>query len=912
MADLSSWLPFIPPGVPGAPGTGGGCSTKEDFAQPAVGASISAYVGTSDAFTDGDLVAVAGGGYYTVVDAPDETHLVLLNMGGGANALEGNTIPAGAVISATLASAPTPVHAWDPRSFRCPWNGVDDDLPGLLRMLAAMPSATAHPNPIYVQLPPGQGYCSDDLRIGRAIRFIGHGRHYTRSDYPGNRIKFPPLRGLIFDGYDTSESYPAGGGADFAGLFNLEISSTQAVVTDQGGNIGQANYFLDTTSDTWTHLPQSAVLGTVVIRAGATVSSVQDYTNDGATRDTTHVVMFRCTTAGDKGATQPAGFATAGIAQLGTVITANGGGTARWTVESVPKDYINSTATASTYVPGQRVGVPGQPDHVFECMVGGDAKGWGTTIAAGSDGVTLSGTPQTIAVASSSAFFAAGGTARINSTTGFHVCTYTGVSAGNLTGVTGSGVIHTGYAVTAPFNYPEIGIACRVPGEMLAPAYRAIFYDRRCLITAGSDGQALSGSPQTVNVDDTTDMASSGTAQVRLTSGAFTPMVYSGKTPTTLTGCTGAGTLATDNVVGQGVKWKHIPSQCVTILANWVTIEGCALSGATGTAVWIQANGDPASANGSFYVGGSNFWAIRECLFQWSGSSISTNSNNTNGGEAANIDHIFLGAGRTQVDGAAYLNVSGGHWGHGGGGIKDRTQGTNMWRRHYLQFSMGVPYRNDLLSNSNGNNSLFEDVIAEADLPSRILYPATVLGICPLDTTSNATVIDGTNCYNIRALSKSRADTSKSISITLGANTANGACNPFLMRHNADSYAVGFGDSNDLTSSPANWLTFGKAESTGFFDAQVFAFTRPGVSLWPSGAALTNPAPLWVTQPEIFIGNLYDGDPRGVGFSSAAPATGWHKRGSVRFNTGATVGSPIGWQCTVDGTPGTWVAMANL
>jgi len=35
-------------------------------------------------------------------------------------------------------------------------------------------------------------------------------------------------------------------------------------------------------------------------------------------------------------------------------------------------------------------------------------------------------------------------------------------------------------------------------------------------------------------------------------------------------------------------------------------------------------------------------------------------------------------------------------------------------------------------------------------------------------------------------------------------------------------------------------------------------------------------------------------------------------QGSVCYNSAATVGQPIGWMCTVSGTPGTWVSMGNL
>jgi hypothetical protein len=37
----------------------------------------------------------------------------------------------------------------------------------------------------------------------------------------------------------------------------------------------------------------------------------------------------------------------------------------------------------------------------------------------------------------------------------------------------------------------------------------------------------------------------------------------------------------------------------------------------------------------------------------------------------------------------------------------------------------------------------------------------------------------------------------------------------------------------------------------------------------------------------------------------------WNQ-GDICYNLSATVGQPIGWMCTVSGTPGTWVAMANL
>jgi len=57
------------------------------------------------------------------------------------------------------------------------------------------------------------------------------------------------------------------------------------------------------------------------------------------------------------------------------------------------------------------------------------------------------------------------------------------------------------------------------------------------------------------------------------------------------------------------------------------------------------------------------------------------------------------------------------------------------------------------------------------------------------------------------------------------------------------------------------------------------------------------------------IGYLAD---QSIIFTSASPSTGTWNQGSVAFNSAATVGQPKGWQCTVTGTPGTWVSMGNL
>ena len=46
--------------------------------------------------------------------------------------------------------------------------------------------------------------------------------------------------------------------------------------------------------------------------------------------------------------------------------------------------------------------------------------------------------------------------------------------------------------------------------------------------------------------------------------------------------------------------------------------------------------------------------------------------------------------------------------------------------------------------------------------------------------------------------------------------------------------------------------------------------------------------------------------------ATAAPTTGTWTAGTIVYNSAPSVGSPVAWSCTVSGTPGTWVAWANL
>ena len=79
-------------------------------------------------------------------------------------------------------------------------------------------------------------------------------------------------------------------------------------------------------------------------------------------------------------------------------------------------------------------------------------------------------------------------------------------------------------------------------------------------------------------------------------------------------------------------------------------------------------------------------------------------------------------------------------------------------------------------------------------------------------------------------------------------------------------------------------------------------YARYGVNI-----AATN-YPLNVSNSNSFSGMISGG----VRNHQAIPTTGSWVNGDTRWTWNATSGQPMGWVCTVSGTPGTWAAMPNL
>lgn len=77
-----------------------------------------------------------------------------------------------------------------------------------------------------------------------------------------------------------------------------------------------------------------------------------------------------------------------------------------------------------------------------------------------------------------------------------------------------------------------------------------------------------------------------------------------------------------------------------------------------------------------------------------------------------------------------------------------------------------------------------------------------------------------------------------------------------------------------------------------------------------SGNRLLNVTTRFFIASSGFAGVIPDGNDWQWG--GTAPTTQYHFPGEKVWNSAPAVGSPTGWVCTAAGTPGTWVALANL
>jgi hypothetical protein len=127
----------------------------------------------------------------------------------------------------------------------------------------------------------------------------------------------------------------------------------------------------------------------------------------------------------------------------------------------------------------------------------------------------------------------------------------------------------------------------------------------------------------------------------------------------------------------------------------------------------------------------------------------------------------------------------------------------------------------------------------------------------------------------------------------------------------------GYGPKQENYYAPS-WLVYDGAGT-----AQAINYYRNDVSVIGGGSLEANALKFAIgmgqsgaygisTHPNDHYIQIAD---RSIHWDSQSPAVTGGKawvQGSICYNSAATVGQPTGWMCTVSGTPGTWVALANL
>lgn len=236
---------------------------------------------------------------------------------------------------------------------------------------------------------------------------------------------------------------------------------------------------------------------------------------------------------------------------------------------------------------------------------------------------------------------------------------------------------------------------------------------------------------------------------------------------------------------------------------------------------------------------------------------------------------------------------------NGGWGIYDSSfLGNTYVACHTAANTLGA-YKTD---SANARN-VFIGCYSESGQPASALVTPTFVvgGLHAAGFTVGSThafldVDSGGEVTSLHGLGSEEITGSDTLIAMLGGNPSNGdilkvfhttnIANNFRLRHSGKNIRWDYANSDAavtfLISGPTTLRTYGRSA------IEPYAFETD----------------------RLFIGS--DNNARLITMAAAAPASGAHAIGEVVFNSAVAVGQPNGWRCTVAGTPGTWVAMANL
>jgi hypothetical protein len=293
----------------------------------------------------------------------------------------------------------------------------------------------------------------------------------------------------------------------------------------------------------------------------------------------------------------------------------------------------------------------------------------------------------------------------------------------------------------------------------------------------------------------------------------------------------------------------------------------------------------------------ANGFQLRNLICQTGGAGITVLGSDANNGTAINVTVVDVG---TNFGGV--LGVSG--YGHG---IWDHSFLGCTWIGCHVD---GVTGRGYVFDGGAGNSSAL-GCYCEASTQANYAVGSHVIvgGTWGPGWTSdtNATLILGDGSRNIFTRDPTHIATTGQLYTYLGNRPADGI-RFYQEQHQGEPFLSGMCWSGKLTGWPTGWHVW-----TYNGNPTQCAWAAPGPNaVWPSGTAIGSPYGLLCVGPLYFGVQGMTTDPQKMDYGAAAPVAERHLIGSIRWNTAAAVGQPIGWMCTVTGTPGTWVAMTNL
>ncbi len=334
-------------------------------------------------------------------------------------------------------------------------------------------------------------------------------------------------------------------------------------------------------------------------------------------------------------------------------------------------------------------------------------------------------------------------------------------------------------------------------------------------------------------------------------------------------------------IVDNHVTWRVSYHRGIDMRAS-ASVEHCFFSGFTNAAMAVDSGDGTSNAN---------HWDCYRNFAQYVGMGLQTSGVNTNGGCAIGFRSNLAGQ---QMPGTGGHNV----W---------DTAAANSFVACYAESGTGSGH----LSTSVGG-SFFFGCNSENVTPELVVAPSSWYGNVPqsgFDAASTGNIFVGNGGGGGRMTT---VDLHGAKTITSYMGRQDGVV-AFGVNATGETGVSGITISDQLPGWPVGFWVW---DYSGNQQAASIAFPGP-LAKAPSGVnwntmGNTTGYGAVLLGPAYFAVSGFGADPPSVDFGTAAPVAGRWIIGSIRYNSAVAVGATNGWRCTVSGTPGTWVALANL